>query len=215
MGQIRKINDVYYIEFYARGLLYSQVAGSKIEEAQKLLAQVEKKIAGGEALTIARHIDLADFYERFLLEIKFRHTPLTVKRFFDTIKHFSGFIDDEYPQVSQLAQLTPAIIEAYKVDLAKTQKAKIVNLTVLLIRDIMEFGIKLGFINDNPTLHVRLLSWPKKSRFKATSRYNTAKQLLCKGVSISKVSELLSLRDVAQVIYYANLIPLSREDVYN
>jgi len=48
MGQIRKINEVYYIEFYARGLLYSQVAGNNLENAQTLLAQVEEKIAAGK-----------------------------------------------------------------------------------------------------------------------------------------------------------------------
>ena len=78
MGQIRKINDVYYIEFYARGLLYSQIAGDNLEEAQKLLPQVEEKIAGGEALTIVRHIDLPDFFERFLVEAKDQYSTLKV-----------------------------------------------------------------------------------------------------------------------------------------
>src|SRR5271167_4999152 len=105
MGQIRKINDVYYIEFHARGLLYSQVAGTRLEEAQKLLLQVEEKIAGGEALTIARHIDLPDFYERFLSEAKTQHSPPSVGRFGSTIKHFSGFLGADFPQVRQLAQL--------------------------------------------------------------------------------------------------------------
>jgi len=215
MGQIRKINDVYYIEFYARGLLYSQIAGPDLNKAEKLLADVEEKIARGEALTIVRHIDLADFYERFLEESQKQYSVKTVDRFASTIKHFSAFLDDHYPQIKQLAQLTPVIIESYKVYLMKTQKPKVVNITILLLRDILEFGIKLGFLNDNPSLHVRLLPWPKVPARKITSRYEIAKDLLLKGVGAAKLSQLLKLTDILKIIYFANLIPLSREDVYN
>ena len=215
MGQIRKINDVYYIEFYARGLLYSQVAGTHLDEAQKLLLQVEEKIAGGEALTIARHIELPDFYERFLVEARGQHPPKSVKRFVFTIEHFSNFLRVNFPQLRQLDQVTPIIIESYKAYLVKTQKVKIVNLSILLIRDILEFGIKLGFINDNPSLHVHLLPWPKMSERKSTLRYKTAQQLLLKGVGIGKLAQLLKLPDISRVIYYADLIPLRRLDIYN
>jgi site-specific recombinase XerD len=215
MGQIRKINDVYYIEFFARGLLYSQGAGHHLEDAQRLLEQVEEKIAGGEALTIARHIDLSDFFERFLAEAQVQYSAQSARRFTMTIRHFSNFLDNEFPLIHQLAQLTPAIIESYKEHLVKTQKSKIVNLTILLIRDILEFGIKLGFLNDNPSLHVRLLPWPPTPERKPTARYALARQLLSQGVGLGKISQLLKLTDLAKAIYYANLIPLSREDVYN
>jgi hypothetical protein len=216
MGQIRKINDVYYIEFYARSLLYSQIAGTNLEEAEKLLQQVEEKIAGGEALTIARHIELPDFFERFIVEARAQqYSPKTVERFATTIKHFGAFLKQDFPQVRQLAQLTPIVIESYKAHLVKTQKPKIVNLSILLIRDILEFGIKLGFINDNPSLHVRLSPWPKTPDRTSTARYLLAKQLLPKAVSLGKVAQLLKLPDISRAIYYANLIPLNREDVYN
>ena len=209
MGQIRKINDVYYIEFHARGLLYSQVAGNDLEEAQKLLLQVEEKIAGGEALTMIRHIDLPDFFERFMAEASGQYySAKSLKRFTAAIEHFSNFLKVNFPQACQLSQLTPAIIESYKVYLVKTQKAKIVNLSILLIRDILEFGIKLGFLNDNPSLHVRLLPWPKTRGRRETARYNQAKQLLLKGVGLGKLAQLLRLPDVSRAIYYANLIPL-------
>ena len=62
MGKIRKIKDDYYIEFYARGLLYSQMAGQDYQEAQEKLNAIELVIAEGEALTLSRHIDLVDFF---------------------------------------------------------------------------------------------------------------------------------------------------------
>jgi hypothetical protein len=214
MGRIRQIGGLYYIDFTARGLLYSQVAGTHLEEAQKLLRQIEEKIAGGEALMIVRHIDLPDFYERFLSEANLQYPPQTVKRFVGVIKHFSGFLQRNFPQINQLAQLTPAVMEAYKVYLAKSQKPKIVNLTVLLIRDILEFGIKLGFINDNPCLHVRLLPWPKTSLRRPTSRFQKAQELLSQGTGLGKLAQLLKLPDISRGIYFAHLIPIHREDMY-
>ena len=144
MGQIRKINDVYYIEFHARGLLYSQIAGDSLEKAQRLLEDVEKKIAGGEALTIIRHIDLPDFYERFLAEVREQLGPLSVKRFAATITHFNDFLLREYPHVSQLAQLTPAILESYKDHLVKTEKVKIVNFSILFGKRYPGIRYKIG-----------------------------------------------------------------------
>ena len=100
--------------------------------------------------------------------------------------------------------------------MVKKQKVKIVNLSILLVRDILEFGIKLGFLNDNPSLHVRLLPWPRTLERKPTARYDLAKQpLLPKGVGLVKLAQLLKLPDISRAIYYANLIPLSREDEYS
>lgn len=216
MGQIRKINGVYYIEFHARGLLYSQIAGTGMEEAQRLLLQVEEKIAGGEALTISRHIELPDFFDRFLTEItgQYADGPQTVKRFKSTIKHFSGFLEGNFSQACQLDQLTPAILESYKAYLAKTQKIKTVNLTILLVRDILDFGIKLGFLNDNPSLHVRLLPWPKTMKRRVTARYEFAGKLIAQGTGLNKLAQILKLPDISRAVYFADLIPLSREDVY-
>lgn len=215
MGQIRKINDVYFIEFYARGLLYSQIAGSDLSYAKRLLQEIEAKISGGEALTITRHIELVDFFERYISELTSQaFGKVTIQRFSSTIKHFTSFLQKDFPQIHRLDQLTPVIIEAYKRALTPDQDPKIVNLTILLLREALEYGIKLGFINDNPTLHVRLLPWSKVMIRKETDRYNKVRQLLSQRVSLNKISQLLKISDIGRLLYFSNLIPLSREDAY-
>ncbi|MDE1920477.1 MAG: hypothetical protein KGJ09_01890 [Candidatus Omnitrophica bacterium] len=210
MGQIRKVNGVYYIEFHARGLLYSQMAGGDLEQAQRLLFQVEEKIAHGEALTIDRHIDLADFFGRFIDEIQKQQSSRTVGRFAAAIEHFSGFLKSDFPQVVRLAQISPGILESYKRCLAGALRPRVLNLTLLLIRDVLEFGITLGFINDNPCLHLRLLPWPPSRPPKETPRYVLARRLLSQGVGLARLAQLLKLTDIARCIYFADLIPLSR-----
>ena len=44
MGEIKKIGEEYYIEFYARGLKYQQQAGTDKRQAEELLRNIEEKI---------------------------------------------------------------------------------------------------------------------------------------------------------------------------
>ncbi len=216
MGQVRKIGNTYYVEFYARGLLYSQIAGPDRAVAQKLLEDIEAKIAGGESLTIVRDIDLPVFLEQFLNDAARQYPPKTLKRLRLTASHFSAFSQKSHPQLTKLSQVTPAVIESYKACLAQGRDVnpKKVNLTLLLLREILEYGIKTGFINDNPTVHVHLLPMPAVPRV-LTARGRMVKDLLSKGVLLGRISILLKMPDIARLMYYANLIPLSREDMYN
>lgn len=164
MSKIHQIGDEYYIEFYARGLLYQQKAGKDLKKAQELLRSIEEKIAKGELQVISREIDLDIFFDDFLNHARPQYHPATVRRLQSTVENFTGFIRAHCPQVKQLSQVTPRVIEDYKNYGIKKRKGstgkwnpKVINLTLILLREILEYGIKTGFINDNPTLHVRLL----------------------------------------------------------
>ncbi len=213
MGQIRKVGDVYYIEFYARGLMYTQAAGSKEEDARALLNQVEAKITQGESLTIVREIHLEVFFEKFQVYAQDRFSSKSMDRFIATWMHWRGFLKKTYPQIQQLSCITPAIIESYKTALTKTSKPKIVNLTILLLREILEYGIRIGFINDNPSLHISLLKLPL-TIIKTGQRSQVAKDLLLRSISLEKIYSILKLKDVAQIMYWSDFIPLKRDEVY-
>lgn len=164
MGKIHQIGDEYYIEFHARGLLYQQKAGRDLKKAEELLRSTEEKIAKGELQAIVRDIDLDIFSTEFLNHARAQYHPATVRRLQSAIENFTAFIQAHSPQVKKLSQVTPRVIEDYKSHGIKKRQAvpgtlnpKIVNFTLLLLREILEYGIKTGFINDNPTLHVRLL----------------------------------------------------------
>lgn len=164
MGKIHQIGDEYFIEFYARGLLYQQKAGKDLSKAKELLSSIEAKLAKGEMLTMARDIELDVFFSEFLKIAGSQYHPATVARLKSTIEHFLKFIRTQCPHVTHLSKVTPRVIEDYKAHGIKLREIKsgvvnpkVINLTLLLLREIFEHGIKTGFINDNPTLHVRLL----------------------------------------------------------
>ena len=213
MGQIRKIGNIYYIEFFARGLMYSQVAGSDENQALKMLEEIEDKISKGEALTIVREINLEVFFQKFLEQAQGEFSFKSLERFSLTWKSFCDFLFCTYPNISKLSQITPSVLESYRASLVKRAKPKIINLTILLLREILEYGIKTGFINDNPTLHICLLETPQRL-MRSSKRLVTAKDLLSKGVNLGKIYKILKLKDIAQIMFWSNFIPLKREDVY-
>jgi len=214
MGKIQKIGDMYYVEFCARGLLYSQIAGPTKEEALTLLEEIEKKIVSGEMLTVVREISYVSFFEKFLVYIQDQYSDVTQGRFAQLILHFSEFLNQTYPNIINISQVTPTVIENYKNAWLNKTTAHKINFSILLLREIMEHGIELRFINDNPTIHVTLLPVRQK-KYLETKRYVLAKELLGKSVILGKVIKLLKLTDVAKVMYFSNLIPLKREEMYN
>ncbi|MEI7998968.1 MAG: hypothetical protein WCH62_05625 [Candidatus Omnitrophota bacterium] len=213
MGQIRKVGNLFYIEFYARGLLYSQVTGDNEDLALLMLNNIEAKISQGEALMLVREINLIVFFEQFLTYSSDRFSQRSITRFIQTWENFNTFLRSTYPNVLNISHLTPHVIESYKIALIKIAKPKVVNLTILLLREILDYAIKKGFINDNPTIHIHLIELRSKS-IKNTERLLLVKKLLRNNVSLGSFYQLLNLKDVAQIMYWSNFIPLIRDDIY-
>ena len=164
MGSVQKVGDDYFIEFYARGLKYQQKIGPDREAAKKALQTIESKIEQGEAATIVRDVDHDIFFQDFLKYAQEIHSPRTEKRFAALIEDFQTFLKQAGPTVKKLSEITPRVIELYKSYLIQLRdkaspavNPKIVNFTLFLLRDVLEYAIKLGYLNDNPSLHIRLL----------------------------------------------------------
>jgi len=165
MGEIKKIGEEYYIEFYARGLLYQQKGGKSMAQAQKLLEEIEGKIAKGEMGIIVRDVDIDVFLKTFLGYAAKEFSSKTVERYLTTIEYFDYFLQEEPVEIKKLSGVTPYLIECFYEfldrnlsDIEKKQREKMMLFTIYLLSDILEYGISLGYINDNPTLH-----WQKKA----------------------------------------------------
>ncbi len=171
MGTVKKIGEEYYIEFEARGLKYQQKAGPNEEDAYRLLKEVEEKIRQGQMGIITRDVELDIFFADFEEYAGSQHTVKTVERLASVIEHFEQFVDLRPQTVNKLSQVTPMVLEEYKMYLQKAKlpgrsanQARIVNLSFFLLFEIFQYAIKLGYLNDNPTLHIRLLKIPPPSR---------------------------------------------------
>ncbi|MCB9747998.1 MAG: tyrosine-type recombinase/integrase [Candidatus Omnitrophica bacterium] len=159
MGSVRKINDEFYIEFYARGLLYQQKAGPDEEKAYTLLKQVQNKIDQGEMGIIVRDVDYDIFFQTFLEYAAEQYSPKSYRRYRNLVEHFQQFCNQNI-SIKKLSNITPKVIEQYRQSLqrsAKRIKPRMFNFTFLLLRDVLDYAIKLGYLNDNPVIHVTLL----------------------------------------------------------
>jgi len=162
MGTVRKIGDEYYIEFYARGLLYQQKAGKDKRKAEVLLQEVETKIQQGEMGTMVRDVDLDVFWETFKRYTHQTYSPPTHLRFQDIIGDFQAFQQKEFPRLQKLSEVTPRIMERYRLWLEQAAKIshpplkrKTLNFRLRLMREIWKYAITLGYLNDNPAFHTK------------------------------------------------------------
>lgn len=172
MGTIKKIGAEYYIEFEARGLKYQQKAGPDEAAARRLLEEVEGKIKKGEMGVLIRDADIDIFLADFIQFAGEQHSPRSLKRFQSVAVHFHNFLKKERPHAVKLSQITPVVLEQYKDYLNKSGKLpvrtanreKLINLSFFLLFEIFQYAIKLGYLNDNPALHIRLLKIPAGPR---------------------------------------------------
>ena len=167
MGQIHKIGSEYYIEFYARGLLYQQKAGEDYEAAVKMLADVESKIQTGELGTIVRDIDLDIFLKMFLDQVQEKHSLITLERFKRTTDYFNKFLAVKYPLLKKLSEVTPVVIEnfrSYMILKNPSIKPGLMNFTLILLEDVLIYGVKLGYLNDNPMVHTKWIEALDKNK---------------------------------------------------
>jgi site-specific recombinase XerD len=210
MGQVRKIGEEYYIEFYARGLLYQKKAGLEHDAALRMLEDIESKIAHGEMGTIVRDVDIDVFFKTFLEQTKEEHTHKTLERFEKTLKHFEGFLQKKYPNLTKLSAVTPVVMEKYRAFLMEEAKSvkpavkpHILNLTLVLFESVLDHALKLGYLNDHPMLH---LAWVPEAKVRALKYFKE-----------DKIQQLLNVRspDEAKLIELMLLTGLDFNEIKN
>ncbi len=165
MGNVRKIGEVYYIEFFARGLKYQQKIGTDYDQACASLKEIEGKIERGEAALIVREVEWDIFFEDYVTNVCLDFSFSTMRRYAATIHHFRDFLNKEWASQRLLSQITPKVLEHYKSYLLKSEysrgqapRPRLINFTFFLLKDIFDYAIKLGYLNDNPTTHIPLVS---------------------------------------------------------
>ncbi|MCB9771343.1 MAG: phage integrase SAM-like domain-containing protein [Candidatus Omnitrophica bacterium] len=199
MGTVHKIGETYYIEFEARGLKYQQIAGDNKEAAMKLLESIEAKIRHGQMGVVVRDIPIAVFFKDYFEFARISYPAKTVARLEQLAKHFTGFLNTQYPNVMLLSGLTPKVIEDYKYFISRSeQKPWVINFSLLLLREIFEHALKLGYLNDNPTLHIRFVPDQRRNCIVKAS----IKEILDKGVSLFRLAHLLKFSDVLRAMIF-------------
>ena len=202
MGNVLKIGDRFYIEFEARGLKYQQMAGDSEEQAWALLESIEVKIRQGEMAVFTRDVPIPVFikdFSEFALET---YPPKTAARLRAASDHFVISLAENYPSAVVLSHITPKVIEDYKFVLLRGgNKPWVINFTLLLLREMFQYSIKLGYLNDNPTLHISFIPDTRKLSVKDKNNKGV-QEFLAKGVTLFRLAQLLEFSDVLKAMRF-------------
>lgn len=202
MGNVLKIDGRYYIEFEARGLKYQQMAGDNEAQAWALLESIESKIRQGEMAIVVRDVPIPVFIKDFSEFALKTYPAKTAARLRSASDHFVVFLAEKYPEAGVLSHITPKVIEDYKFVLLRAgNKPWVINFTLLLLREMFQYSIKLGYLNDNPTLHIHFI--PDTRKLKVKDQNNKGVQdFLAKGVTLFRLAQLLEFSDVLKAMRF-------------
>ena len=175
MGQVRKIDGEYYVEYYAQGLLFRKKGGKTLEGAERLLKQVEDSLPDPHRWYKTREDKLDDIFINFLKLIESQGSPATHVRFEHLTKDFRRFLALNFPDYQLISHITPRVLSRYVRHLSEEfktknerQKIRHINFRLVLLSEIFYQAINWGALNDNPVLHMKPFGRQFLSRAPAT-----------------------------------------------
>ncbi|MCB9757899.1 MAG: phage integrase SAM-like domain-containing protein [Candidatus Omnitrophica bacterium] len=202
MGSVYQLGDVFYIEFEARGLKYQQLAGSSEIAARALLETIEEKIRQSQLNMVDCNVFLETFWLNFNNFALNEYPLATTLRLDKAIRHFNDFLNARHKDILFLSSVTPQVIEEYKFFILKNgAKPWQFNFTLVLLKEVFDYAIKEGYLNDNPTLHIRYANDNRK----CVVKNKLAHAALAKGVSLFRLAQLLRINDVLRVMPFFSL----------
>lgn len=224
MGSIYKKDGQYFIEFYARGLLYRKNVKGNRDQAEEALREIEAQIAHGESQAVDPEFLIVDFFNLFREYIQSSQYAQTVIVYESFLKHFEGFLNIKHSSLVKSSELTPYIVEDYRGFLERDSSVftsdNLANIYLGLLEDAFEFAIRLGVLNDNPTIHTPYfdregaslvdlpeglldkLSPEEKIAFNSSSQGNEGS----KNIKFVNFHKMLDIADICQSAQYYRFV---------
>lgn len=191
MGKTYERNGVHYVDLYVQGRRIRKKAGKSKKLAELLLKDLEIKAERGQLGFLDRkEIAVKDFFEEFNRYSGANHRPATQARYASVVKHVLAFIKKE-TQIHRLTQITPEIVEKYKIHrrtslvarnganpekvtpdaVRKGAKAYTINFEIVALRTIFNLAMKWKYLDSNPASPVKKLKTDdsKQRRFLSES----------------------------------------------
>lgn len=163
MGRILKVNGEYFVEFYGNGLRFRKKAGADLESAQTKLAEIEASMEESALKVDVSQVTIDMFSTQYLSYAQQVHQVKTFQRLRHVWQHFCDFLNPHLTSHRYLREITPQRIDQYKQHLLQldlSPKPRFINFSLFLLRDILQYAIKLGWLNDNPTVHIQNVPMP-------------------------------------------------------
>ena len=157
----------WYIEYQdANGKQVRIPATRSKSEAKLMLLELEvkaKRVRMGlekEALKKPR-MKLSELCDLFLNDIKIRVKQATLFTYKTSLRDlvYTGLSDREEPwfTVKYVSDLTPELVLGYQASAGETLSPKTVNLRLRVLLQVLNWGVRNNFIEENPLCNIQLL----------------------------------------------------------
>ena len=179
MPRIYKRGKTWYLDIIANGRRVRRRVGPSKRIAQLALRDAEVKVARDEYGFAKKDIGIEKFFERFLEYSQANHQKTTTNRYRAVMDHFAFFLQEKYPNIGSVSQITTEIIDRYKVarkdawvnpngDAVESDddvkgytrrgaRAHTINFEIGTLKTVFNLAIKWDYLTKNPTKEVKKL----------------------------------------------------------
>jgi len=162
MARIFKVKKSWYIDYNLDGKRIKKAIGKSKQIAQLALSDIEVKIAKRRAGFFVSDKKLTDYIPQFLSYIKVHVKPSTAKRYVQIISHLSQYFDTLEDPPTKLSQVTPPIIEEYKLHRLEFVKSQTVNYELTCLHHFFRYATEMKYIQENPTQKIKKIRKPQR-----------------------------------------------------
>ncbi len=161
MATIRKRGKTWYIDYRVSGKRRVRAIGPYKEIAKLALADIELKIARNRAGLELIDKKLSEYNPQFLSYIKAHSKPLTLRKYMEVCEHLTNFLDTIEDPPAKLSQVSPSIIEQYKLHRLNMVKPQTVSNELSCLHHFFRYAVSMKYIASNPTQDIKKIR-PKK-----------------------------------------------------
>ena len=162
MARIFKRNRNWYVDYNLDGKRIRKVIGRSKQIAQLALSDIEVKIAKRRAGFFVSDKKLADYIPQFLSHVRVHVKPSTTTRYVQIIGHLSDFLDTLEDPPAKLSQITPPLIEQYKLHRLGFVKPQTVNYELTCLHHFFRYAVEMKYIQSNPTQEIKKIRNPQR-----------------------------------------------------
>jgi integrase len=152
MASIFKIKDVWYIDYRLKGLRVRHRIGRSRKAADAYLKKIEYDLSLGGRNLIPREYDVDEFNQEYLDYARANKSFTSYQRDKTTVNCLLPFLKNR--GIRYLSEITPKLLDDYKVQRLKKAGKATVNRDFNTIRAMLNMAVKWDRIYENPAAKV-------------------------------------------------------------
>lgn len=191
MASIYKRGKVWWLAYIIDGKRIQKSIGHSKKIAELAKSDIEVKIAKRRAGFFVSDKKLSDYIPQFLAHIRVHVKPSTALRYVQITNHLSDFLDTLEDPPAKLSQITPPIIEQYKLHRLGFVKPQTVNYELTCLHHFFRYAMEMKYIQSNPTQEIKKIRKPQRKAPRFLTREEITKLLTKASPSLNNIIRFL------------------------